>query len=178
MIGLERHFSTSEIVAAYDAMLARQGRAPSTRVKCTHGVRVFLDWAEGTVRSQISSVDIDRFLGTWERDWESRTGAAPSRATVRARIAALRSFFDYLGRAGLLRDPTGQPIPNPMAAIIAPVLEQRRNDFLRPLEDAALLACEYPPSERICRLASALDRITRLGSMRTPTRRYRPHHRP
>jgi len=36
-----------------------------------------------------------------------------------------------------------------MAAIVAPTVEQRPNDFLRPLEDAALLECASPPAERI-----------------------------
>lgn len=88
-------------------------------------------------------MDVDLFLSTWESSRREQTGHAPSRATVRARIAALRSFFDYLERAG-----TG-PFKNPMAGVIAPTLEQKPNDFLRPVEDAALLDCQAPPAEHI-----------------------------
>ena len=68
---------------------------------------------------------------------------------MRAQIAALRSFFSYLERSGLLADAEGHAVPNPMAAIVAPSLEQRPNDFLRPFEDAALLECDSPPAERL-----------------------------
>jgi integrase len=36
-----------------------------------------------------------------------------------------------------------------MEGVLAPTLEQRANDFLRPIEDAALLGCGSPPAERI-----------------------------
>jgi integrase len=36
-----------------------------------------------------------------------------------------------------------------MAGVVAPALEQRPNDFLRPIEDAALLDCGSPAAERI-----------------------------
>jgi integrase/recombinase XerC len=137
-----------EVLAAYDSALARQGRAEATRVKYVHGVHVFLDWAAANLVEGVTAFDVDRFLGTWEADWASATGSRPSRATVRARIAALRSFFAYLERAGLLLDQSGRPAVNPMAAVIAPALELRPNDFLRPIEDHALLHCPSPPSER------------------------------
>ncbi len=85
----------------------------------------------------------------WESGWEAQTGRPPSRATVRARISALRSFFLYLERAGLLVDAAGRVTPNPMAGVVAPSLEQRPNDFLCPIEDAALLECQSPPAARI-----------------------------
>lgn len=135
-------------MAAYESALRRLGRADATCVKYGHGVRVFLDWAAANLRDGVTALDIDCFLATWEADCETATGARPSRATVRARIAALRSFFLYLERAGLLQDASGQPLMNPMAAVVAPALEQRSNDFLRPIEDQALLTASSPPSER------------------------------
>jgi integrase len=144
----QEELSPAELLQAFESVLARQGRAPSTRVKYLHGARVFLEWGDGRLGPQFSTLDIDRFLGSWEADWEQQTGRRPRRATVRARIAALRSFFAYLDRAGLLTDAAGQPAANPMSAVIAPALEQRPNDFLRPLEDEALLACPSPAAER------------------------------
>jgi len=140
---------TRRLLEAYESVLARQGRAPLTRVKYLHGVRAFLKWAEDSVGSEITPVDVDLFLAASERKWERDMGRPPSRATVRARISALRSFFAYLERTGMLTDARGSPLKNPMAGIVAPVLEQRANDFLRPIEDAALLECGSPPAERV-----------------------------
>ena len=138
----------TQILNAYESALVRQGRSYATRVKYLHGVRSFVQWADGSLEREFSSFDIDLFLSSWESEWESTTGSRPSRATVRSRIAALRSFFGYLDRAGLLVDATGHPRKNPMAAVLSPALEQRPNDFLRPIEDTALLECGSPPAER------------------------------
>ena len=113
-----------------------------------HGARTFLEWREGEL-GEVTSLDIDLFLSSWEEAWRGETGRPPRRATVRARIAALRSFFSYLERSGLLRDAAGAATQNPMLAVVAPALEQRANDFLRPIEDQALLDCGSPPAERI-----------------------------
>lgn len=137
-----------EILPAYEAALARQGRAELTRVKYVHGVREFLEWSRGRVAAPVRPADVDMYLAQWETSREQKTGRRLSRATVRGRIAALRSFFVYLERAGLLVDATGRTTQNPMGAVVAPALEQRPNDFLRPIEDAALLECGSPPAER------------------------------
>src|SRR5262245_4691121 len=129
--------------------MVRQGRADLTRVKYVHGVRAFLEWHGKGLADDVRTADIDLFLAQWEAGWETQTGRRPSRATVRARISALRSFFLYLERAGLLVDEGGHAVSNPMAGVVAPSLEQRPNDFLRPIEDAALLECQSPPAERL-----------------------------
>lgn len=138
-----------QLLDAYESFLVRQGRAGSTRVKYVHGVSAFLEWAGDRIRAEITPVDVDLFLSTWESEWEQQSGRRPCRATVRARISALRSFFWYLERAGLLTDVHGRPAKNPMAGVVAPALEQRPNDFLRPLEDSALLECGSPSVERM-----------------------------
>lgn len=142
-------FASAQLLDAYESFLVRQGRAGSTRVKYGHGVSAFLEWAGDRIRSEITPIDVDLFLSTWESEWEQQTGQRPSRATVRARICALRSFFSYLERAGLLTDAHDRPAKNPMAGVLAPALEQRPNDFLRPLEDSALLDCGSPAVERM-----------------------------
>jgi integrase/recombinase XerD len=138
-----------QILAAYESALVRHGRADATRMKYVHGVRAFLAWREGRFGQEVTTFDIDLFLSAWESAWENQTGRRPRRSTVRARIAALRSFFSYLERAGLLTDAAGYTVANPMAGVIAPALEQRPNDFLRPIEDRALLECASPRAERM-----------------------------
>jgi integrase len=137
-----------QLATAFEGALSRQGRAAATRRKYVPTVRAFLEWSAALDRPP-SSLDIDLFLADREAHVEHRIGRRPRRATVRAQIAALRSFFAYLERSGLLADAEGHAVPNPMAAIVAPSLEQRPNDFLRPFEDAALLDCNSPPAERL-----------------------------
>jgi integrase len=140
---------STRLLEAYESLLIRQGRAPLTRVKYLHGVRAFLEWAQESAGPVITPVEVDLFLAASEREWTRDIGRPPSRATVRARIAALRSFFSYLERSGMLTDAQGLPAKNPMAGVVAPALEQRPNDFLRPIEDAALLECGSPSAERV-----------------------------
>jgi integrase len=139
----------AELAEAYEAALARQGRAPATLKKYSPVVRTFLDWADRRGSRLPTTLDIDLFLSRREAELEARMGRRPRRSTVRAQIAALRSFFMYLERSGLLVDADGRAATNPMTAVVAPTVEQRPNDFLRPLEDAALLECALPPAERI-----------------------------
>src|SRR4051794_16518578 len=80
-----------EILTAYESALVRQGRAEATRTKYVHGIRAFLEWADGSIVG-MTTFDIDLFLSRWEASWEEQTGHRPRRATVRARICALRSF--------------------------------------------------------------------------------------
>jgi integrase len=143
------HPGPAELLEAYEGFLVRQGRAPGTRTKYVHGVGVFLEWAGDRISGEMALVDIDLFLSTWETEWERATGRRPSRATVRGRISALRSFFTYLERGGLLRNADGLPAKNPMIGVVAPAVEQRPNDFLRPVEDNALLECGSPAVERM-----------------------------
>lgn len=139
----------AEVVEAYEGALVRQGRAPATLKKYAPIVRAYLAWASGRLDRPPTTMDIDLFLLSREADIEGRIGRRPRRSTVRSQIAALRSFFQYLERSGVLVDARGSSIANPMAAVVAPTVEQRPNDFLRPLEDAALLECALPPAERI-----------------------------
>jgi integrase/recombinase XerD len=135
---------SDQLLAAYESALAREGKAPATQVKYLHGVRTFLEWWRSTGQDgDVTTMDVDLYLSSWESSWKEQTGGPPSRSTARARIAALKSFFDYLARAS-----TG-PFKNPMAGVIAPTVEQKPNDFLRPVEDAALLECEAPAAEHL-----------------------------
>jgi integrase len=140
--------TSDQLASGFEAALSRQGRTAATRRKYLPTVRAFLDWSADLGRPA-TSLDVDLFLAHREAEMERRMGRRPRRATVRSQIAALRSFCAYLERNGLLSDLNGHAVPNPMAAIVAPSLEQRPNDFLRPFEDAALLECGSPPPERL-----------------------------
>jgi len=111
-------------------------------VKYLHAVGAFLQATQGRF-ADVTGLDIELFLAQWEAESQRRTGSRPRPATVRARIAALRSFFDFAQRASLLI------ALNPMDNVVSPASEQRPNDFLRPIEDAALMAADLPPQERI-----------------------------
>jgi integrase len=139
----------ASLVEAHDHYLRRQGRADRTRQKYGHVLGVFADWLGAQPVGRLAAGDIDLFLAGWEAAFERREGRPLSRATARGRIAALRSFFEYLDRFGLLVDAFGAPARNPMRAIVAPPVEQRPNDFLTQREDAALLLVRCAPHERI-----------------------------
>ena len=144
-----RTLTPAELAGAYEAALARQGRALATLKKYGPIVRAYLAWASSRADRLPTTVDIDLFLSTRETELAGRIGRRPRRSTVRSQVAALRSFFLYLERSGLLIDADGHSVSNPMAAVVAPTVEQRPNDFLKPLEDGALLDCALPAAERI-----------------------------
>lgn len=112
-------------------------------------MRAYLGWAESWANRLPTTVDIDLFLLSRESEFEARTGRPPRRSTIRSQIAALRSFFLYLERSGLLVDTDGRAVTNPMVGVVAPTVEQRPNDFLTSVEDKALLNCALPPAERL-----------------------------
>ena len=137
------------LIDAFEYYLRRQGRAEGTKVKYLHVVRGFDDWVGERELTTLTPADVDLFLRECEAAFEQVRGRPLSRATVRGKIAALRSFFDYLERMGLLVDERGAVVRNPMRAVIAPPVEQRANDFLSADEDAALLSVECSEHERI-----------------------------
>ena len=88
---------------------------------------------------------------TWEPGRSAsrhRYGRPPALASYRGQVNALRSFYAYLERLDLLADSRGRPLANPMRTIACPPTPQAENDWLRPGEDAALLACPGSLQER------------------------------
>lgn len=134
--------------AAFDAYLARSGRAFTTRVKYLQVLRELEQRVKPATLLQLDAPEIDLALAQWEADCAGLLGRTPSRATVRSRICALRSFYVWAERFDLLLDPAGRPRPHPMRRIVAPTVEQRPNDRLRPHEDVALLAAAGTREER------------------------------
>jgi integrase len=133
----------------FEESLVRRGRAEATCVKYVHVIAVFVRWLGERHPADVSGGQIDLFLAAWEAEFEAERGRSLSRATVRARICALRAFYQHLLRFGLLVDAAGSVVADPMQAIVAPVVQQRPNDWLRHDEDVAVLAAAVKPSERI-----------------------------
>ena len=68
---------------------------------------LFQRWVGDRELTTLTPADVDLFLRDCEAAFELARGRSLSRATVRGKIAALRSFFDYLERMGLLVDEGG-----------------------------------------------------------------------
>lgn len=141
--------SDLELCNAFDAYLARQGRSPRTRAKYGHVVLGFDRWLGTRPPGELQSDAVDLYLQSWQQIFVQHNGRWPSRATYRAQIAGLRAFFAWLERFDLLRNTDGSLAANPMRRIVSPPAEQRSNDWLRPAEDAALLAVHCNSQERI-----------------------------
>jgi integrase len=141
--------SIEDLAAAFDSHLARIGRAPRTRVKYRQILRIFARRLGARSLASLSALEIDGFLSDWEAEFERERGKSLSRATARNRICALRSFFDFAERFGLLVDGNGRPAVNPMRMIIPPPQERKANDWLQSDEDRRLLDCDGTPTERI-----------------------------
>jgi integrase len=137
------------LTTSFDVYLGRQGRSSRTRLKYGQVLAGFGRWLGPRPPGTLRPEDIDQYLQAWQHGFVHRHGRWPSRATYRAQVAGLRAFFAWLERFELLRDVGGGLVANPMRQIVAPPVEQRRNDWLRAAEDQALLTVECSPHERI-----------------------------
>lgn len=135
------------LLGAFLEYLERVGRAESTRLVYARAVEDLLG-ASGCSPTAMTSADLDAYLSQWRRLFVHRVGRAPSPATYRNRVNALRAFYAWLERFELLRDAQGALVANPMRWIDAPRVEQRTNDWLRPAEDRALMVAPVPDHER------------------------------
>jgi integrase len=138
-----------DYAGAFDAYLERIDRSSGTRKIYGRAVRELIEAGSGKPLTSWSPVDIDAYLADWRRKFWVQNGRTPCPATYRSRINALRAFYAWLERFDLLRDDRGVPMPNPTRQVIAPRVDQKRNDWLRPTEDAALLNCPMTATERI-----------------------------
>jgi integrase len=106
-------------------------RAPGTVTKYGQHLRAFSEWAGVRKIAEISASEIEfEFLGPWSRD--------VSAATLRNRIAALRSLYDFSERFDFVER-------NVMRRIEPPPRDDRMGTWLRRKDDAKVLeACEGP----------------------------------
>jgi integrase/recombinase XerD len=139
----------SDLRGAFDSYLERMGRSAGTRSVYAQALDDLAAAHPTAPITALSAAAIDAYLARWRAGFVARYGRMPSPATYRNRVNALRALYAWLERFDLLRDEAGRPIPNPMRQVVTPRVEQRRNDWLRPVEDAALMNCPATPTERI-----------------------------
>jgi integrase len=140
---------SDDLAGAFDAYLERIGRTRGTRRIYVKAVEELAATMPARPLTALSASDIDIHLNDWRRGFWTKHGRMPCSATYRNRVNALRAFFAWLERFDSLRDEHATPLPNPMRQVIAPRVEQKRIDWLRPAEDAALLGCPMTATERI-----------------------------
>ena len=101
--------------------------------------------------SEITSADLELgFLPDWEARFEDRNDRLPSLNSTRAVVQAVRSFFAFLERFGLLVDGDGHSVRNPALALELPVIPLKTElDWLRSEDDDALFGCPMNAREEI-----------------------------
>jgi integrase len=139
----------SDLRGAFDSYLERMGRRAGTRSVYAQALDDLAAAHPTAPITALSAAAIDAYLARWRAGFVARYGRMPSPATYRNRVNALRALYAWLERFDLLRDEAGRAIPNPMRQVVTPRVEQRRNDWPRPVEDAALMNCPATPTERI-----------------------------
>jgi integrase len=127
--------TVAEVVAAHGAWLAMR-RAPGTVVKYTQHLRPFVEWAGARALADITASEIEfEFLGPWSLTVE--------KPTLRNRIAALKSLYDFAERFDLVER-------NVMRRIEPPPRDDRGvGSWLRRDEDRKLLDAVATPIERV-----------------------------
>lgn len=111
----------------------------------------FAIWAGDRPLHEIGAAELELgFLGEWEANFEGRNGRPPSLNSTRAVMQAVRSFYGFCDRFGLLVDAEGRSLRNPALALELPVIPVKAElDWLRPDEDAALLGAAMSAREDI-----------------------------
>jgi integrase len=137
-----------ELINAFDGHLGFVARAKTTRIKYRQSLDGFAKWAgERTIR-ELDAADLERYFADWQSDFEERYDRAPTAATRKNKISALRSFYDYLERWDYLQSAEGSK-PNPMRRFEAPKVPKKANDWLTKQEDLSLLGATETPAEDI-----------------------------
>jgi integrase/recombinase XerD len=110
-------------------------RSVGTRAKYAQHLRELLSWAGDRPLTELTAQEIEfQFLGPWSETVSS--------ATLRNRIAALRSLFEFAERFDFIE-------LNPMRRIEPPPRNDRMGIWLRPEQDVAVLDATEKPAERM-----------------------------
>lgn len=142
--------SVAEQVTVYMAYLRRRGHTEETIRNYGHFLRAFSGWAGGRPPGVLTAAEIEMgFFAEWCDAFAVRNRRSPADTTRRQLFGVVRSFYGWLDRYDLLLDWDGGRARNPMAAIDAPKVRQRVNDYLSDDESNALLAAARSPQERI-----------------------------
>jgi len=123
-----------EAIAAHDGWLAMR-KSAGTRDKYAQHLRALETWAGDRPIPEVTASELEfGFLGPW--------GAGKTPATIRNRMAALKSLFAFCERFDIVEK-------NPMRRIEAPARDDHMGNWLRPKEDAELLEAVASPDEKI-----------------------------
>jgi integrase/recombinase XerD len=138
------HLSSSELntfLEAFFVHLRRRGKAPRTAKRWRPELDRFAAWVGRRPLHEVTAAELELgFLAEWERSFEDRNGRPPSLNSTRAVMQALRSFFAFCDKFGLLVDVEGKLVRNPALVLELPVIPVKPElDWLRPDEDAQVL---------------------------------------
>jgi integrase/recombinase XerD len=124
--------------------MRRRRFSPATQKKYSHFLALFVRWAMDSDLNAITADSIENeYLAWWEREFELAqiarlgfdrgAGRAPGANTLRLHLNALASFYAWAERFDHI------DCRNPMRRIERVAHAPKRNDWLRPDEDEALL---------------------------------------
>lgn len=138
-------------VEAFLTNLRRRGKAPRTISRWSVELDRFVAWVGERKLYEIDAAGLELgFLSDWEAAFRDRNGRAPSLNSTRAVVQAVRSFYGFMERFGLLVDAEGGLLRNPALALDLPVIPVKPElDWLRAEDDQALLACPMNAREDI-----------------------------
>ena len=151
-MGLEDY--STELKASVEAFLTnlrRRGKAPRTITRWSVELDRFVAWVGERKLYEIDAAALELgFLSDWESAFRDRNGRAPSLNSTRAVVQAVKSFYGFMERFGLLVDANGGLIRNPALALDLPVIPVKPElDWLHGEDDQALLACPMNAREDI-----------------------------
>lgn len=138
-------------VEAFLANLRRRGKAARTITRWSVELDRFVAWVGDRELHEIDAGALELgFLSEWEAAFRDRNGRGPALNSTRAVIQAVRSFYAFLDRFGLLADRNGGLLRNPALALELPVIPVKPElDWLRAEEDGAFLLCPMNAREDI-----------------------------
>jgi integrase len=140
--------TNEELERAFASYLQRQGRAHGTSVRYLRVIGHYNHWLRDRAPACVDAGQLDRYLDSWRSHVEQQLGRPPALASYRGQINALRAYYAYLDRFNHLTDNDGRPLPDPTRKLEPPRIQTPSNDWLRPTEDAALVACPGSLQER------------------------------
>lgn len=138
-------------VEAFLANLRRRGKAARTITRWSVELNRFVVWMGDRELHEIGAGELELgFLTEWEAAFRDRNGRAPALNSTRAVVQAIRSFYAFMDRFGLLVDANGGLIRNPALALELPVIPVKPElDWLRAEEDEVLLGCPMNAREDV-----------------------------
>ena len=138
-------------VEAFLANLRRRGKAARTITRWSVELDRFVAWVGDRELHEIDAGALELgFLTEWDAAFRDRNGRAPALNSTRAVVQAIRSFYAFMDRFGLLVDANGGLIRNPALALELPVIPVKPElDWLRAEEDEVLLGCPMSAREDV-----------------------------